>query len=80
MVVFLGENGDTDYEGLLGGLHKTIILKGACKAPQSQVLANRGYPLEDVIPFDSPNIVQTSEGFESEDIRLALVKLGIMKA
>ncbi|KAL5987628.1 putative protein serine/threonine kinase [Asimina triloba] len=80
MVVFLGENGDTDYEGLLGGLCKTIILKGACKAPQSQVLANRGYPLEDVIPFDSPNIVQISEGFGSEDIQLALVKLGIMKA
>ncbi|XP_058112059.1 probable sucrose-phosphate synthase 1 isoform X2 [Magnolia sinica] len=80
MVVFVGENGDTDYEGLLGGVHKTVILRGACKATQSLHLANRGYPLEDVVPFDSPNIVQTSEGCNSNDIQLALGKLGIMKA
>ncbi|KAI7994490.1 putative sucrose-phosphate synthase 1 [Camellia lanceoleosa] len=30
IVVFVGESGDTDYEGLIGGIHKTVILKGVC--------------------------------------------------
>ncbi|XP_076902220.1 putative sucrose-phosphate synthase 1 [Bidens hawaiensis] len=28
VVVFIGESGDTDYEGFLGGVHKSVILKG----------------------------------------------------
>ncbi|KAL0407625.1 UNVERIFIED_CONTAM: putative sucrose-phosphate synthase 1 [Sesamum radiatum] len=30
VVFFVGECGDSDYEALLGGLHKTVILKGQC--------------------------------------------------
>eukprot|EP00262_Sarcandra_glabra_P008117 TRINITY_DN2133_c0_g1_i1.p1 TRINITY_DN2133_c0_g1~~TRINITY_DN2133_c0_g1_i1.p1 ORF type:complete len:1060 (+),score=199.25 TRINITY_DN2133_c0_g1_i1:75-3254(+) len=79
MVVFVGECGDTDYEGLLAGVHKTIILKGVCKTMHSPLHADRGYPLEDVVPFDSPNIVQITEGFNSDDIQSALGNLGIIK-
>lgn len=78
MVVLVGESGDTDYELLFGGVHKTVILSGICRGTQSRLLAGRTYPLEDVVPFDSPNIVQTTEGYSSNDIQLALGKLGII--
>ncbi|KAG6769307.1 hypothetical protein POTOM_024931 [Populus tomentosa] len=61
MVVFAGECGDTDYEGLLGGLHKSVVLKGVCSSASNQLHANRSYPLTDVIPSESPNIVQAPE-------------------
>ncbi|GLT85307.1 hypothetical protein SLE2022_034990 [Rubroshorea leprosula] len=76
-VVFVGECGDTDYEGLLGGVHKTVILKGI-GINASKLHTNRSYPLEHVISYDSPNIVQ-SEGHTEEDIKASLGKLGIVK-
>ncbi|KAL5783438.1 hypothetical protein ACOSP7_008467 [Xanthoceras sorbifolium] len=80
MVVFVGECGDTDYEGLLGGMHKSVILKGVCSSAKNQVHANRSYPLSDVVPSDSPNIVQTPEAFTSSDVRNSLESLGLLKA
>lgn len=78
MVVFVGEYGDTDYEGLIGGVHKTVILKGiGCNA--SKLHANRSYPMEHVVPFSSPNVVQ-AEGCKIVDIRTALGKLGVLEA
>ncbi|XP_059431398.1 probable sucrose-phosphate synthase 1 [Corylus avellana] len=77
MVVFVGECGDTDYEGLLGGLHKSVILKGTCSSAINQLHANRSYPLSDVMPSDSPNIVQTTEECSSDEIRASLEKLGL---
>ena len=29
MYVFLGGKGDTDYEEMIGGMHKTLILRGS---------------------------------------------------
>lgn len=79
MVVVAGECGDTDYEGLLGGLHKSVVLKGVGSNAISQLHTNRNYPLSDVLAFDSPNIVQTTEGCDSDDIRAALEKLEVVK-
>lgn len=79
MVVFVGESGDTDYEGLLGGVHKTVILKGICSSSSNQIHANRSYPLSDVMPIDSPNIVQTPEDCTTCDIRSSLEQLGLLK-
>lgn len=79
MVVFVGECGDTDYEGLLGGLHKSVILKGVCGSASNQFHANRNYPLSDVMPLDNPNIVQTSQDCSSDDIRASLETLGVIK-
>ncbi|XP_062099348.1 probable sucrose-phosphate synthase 1 [Humulus lupulus] len=76
VVVFVGESGDTDYEGLIGGIHKTVILKGVGNG--SRILhANRSYPLEHVVTFDfdSPNVVETEVG----NIRTSLGKLGVLK-
>lgn len=79
MVVFVGESGDTDYEGLLGGIHKTIIMKGIALNTGNRLYANRSYPLSDVVPFDSPNIIETSENCTSSILRTALDQLGIFK-
>jgi sucrose-phosphate synthase len=77
MVVFAGECGDTDYEGLLCGLHKIVVFKGVCSSASNQLHANRSYPLTDVMPSESPNIVQAPE--ESSDIRSSLEQLGCLK-
>lgn len=77
VVAFVGECGDTDYEGLVGGVHKTVILKGVGSGSR-RLHANRNYPLEDVISLDSPNVVE-SESCNSIDIRTSLGKLGVLK-
>ncbi|XVE53595.1 hypothetical protein DITRI_Ditri03aG0014900 [Diplodiscus trichospermus] len=76
VIVFVGDCGDTDYEGLLGGVHKTVILKGIGNNAL-KLHSNRSYPLEHVLPFDSSNIVQ-AEGCCNEDIRASLRKLGVI--
>lgn len=78
MIVFVGESGDTDYEGLLGGVQKTVILKGAFNTAPSQVHSTRSYLLKDVVAFDSPNILQI-EGCGTNDVQSALKQLGILK-
>ncbi|XVE97398.1 hypothetical protein REPUB_Repub03eG0015900 [Reevesia pubescens] len=77
VIVFAGECGDTDYEGLLGGVHKTVILKGIGNSAL-KLHSNRSYPLEHVLPFDSPNIIQ-AECCTNEEIRSSLRKLGVIK-
>ncbi|XP_022731595.1 probable sucrose-phosphate synthase 1 isoform X3 [Durio zibethinus] len=72
MVVFVGDSGDTDYEGLLGGLHKSVILKGICSSASNLLHANRNYPLSHVMPVDSPNIVQTPQDCTSSNVRDSL--------
>ncbi|MED6205143.1 hypothetical protein PIB30_015265 [Stylosanthes scabra] len=78
MVVFVGECGDTDYEGLVGGVHKSVILKGVGSSAMSQVHNNRNYPLSDVMPFDSPNIVEAATGSSSADIQALIEKAGYL--
>ncbi|KAL8152638.1 hypothetical protein V2J09_010398, partial [Rumex salicifolius] len=73
MLVFVGECGDTDYEGLVGGVHKIVILKGVGKEAMSLLHGNRSYPLSHVVPSDSPNIVEVAEDGE---LRVALEKTG----
>lgn len=76
-MVFVGEQGDTDYEGLLGGVHKTVILKGVGGGIDEHH-AHRNYPLKDVVQFDSPNITQV-EGCNSNSVTASLEKLGVLK-
>ncbi|KAL0842930.1 hypothetical protein Bca101_016175 [Brassica carinata] len=75
MVVFVGDSGDTDYEGLLGGVHKTVILKGIANDLR-ELHGNRSYPMEDVTPLNSPNITEAEE-CGRDAIKVALEKLGI---
>lgn len=76
-VVVVGESGDTDYEGLFGGTHKTVVLKGVCGAAR-QLHTNRSYPLEHVIPTDSPNVVD-SEKCSYDSLIESLKKLSVFK-
>nr|BAP47500.1 sucrose phosphate synthase [Gentiana triflora] len=78
VVVFVGESGDTDYEQLLGGVHKSVILKGVCNEASSLLHANRNYPLSDVVAFDSPNLIQTNDDWSSSDLHASLEKLQVL--
>ncbi|KAH6794328.1 sucrose phosphate synthase 1F [Perilla frutescens var. hirtella] len=78
VVIFVGESGDTDYEGLLGGVHKSVVLSGVCSSASGQLHANRSYPLTDVIYSDNPNIVRTPEECSSSDLRASLEELGVL--
>ncbi|CAK7345312.1 unnamed protein product [Dovyalis caffra] len=75
IVVFVGECGDTDYEGLLGGMHKTVVLKGVRSNASNHFNFNRSYPLSDILSSKSPNIVQTPEQCTISDIRGSLQQL-----
>uniref|UniRef100_A0A803LH47 Sucrose-phosphate synthase n=1 Tax=Chenopodium quinoa TaxID=63459 RepID=A0A803LH47_CHEQI len=80
MVVFVGECGDTDYEGLLGGVHKSVIMKGVSNKAFKSLHANRNYPLTHVVSLDSPNIGEVGEGCSSSEIQSIVTKLGNSKA
>ncbi|KAJ9684940.1 hypothetical protein PVL29_017096 [Vitis rotundifolia] len=66
IVVFVWKRCDTNYEDLLVGLHKAIILRSFVK-----------YGREDTIPQDSPCIAFIEKGYEAQDIYAALLALGI---
>ncbi|KAG2578040.1 hypothetical protein PVAP13_6NG190500 [Panicum virgatum] len=78
MTVVVGESGDTDYESLLGGVHKTIILKGSFNAVPNQVHAARSYSLQDVVSFEKPGLASV-EGYGPDNLKSALQKFGILK-
>ncbi|MCO5548382.1 hypothetical protein L7F22_001839 [Adiantum nelumboides] len=75
MTVFVGETGDTDYEELIPGLHKTVILKEAVKEGSVSLLHNsQTYNKDDVLPSDSPYIVATEGEVTADAITSALKK------
>lgn len=58
MVVVVGETGDTDYEELLPGTHKTILIRGLVEGGSERKLrASGNYDRSDVAPADSPNTI-----------------------
>lgn len=76
IVVIVGESGDSDYEELLGGLHRTIILKGDFNIAANRIHTVRRYPLQDVVALDSSNIIE-AQGCTTEDIKSALRQIGV---
>ncbi|KAI5074307.1 hypothetical protein GOP47_0010268 [Adiantum capillus-veneris] len=76
VLVFVGERGDTDYEGLLSGTHRTMVLKGSVKLGSENLLRSTGsYQREDVVPIDSPRIVYTKNSYGPDEISSALAEL-----
>lgn len=72
MFVFVGEKGDTDYEDLLVGLHKIVILKGSVDYASEILLHSEdSFKRDDVVPQDSTNQV-IAQGYEAQDIATAL--------
>ncbi|KVH90258.1 Sucrose-phosphate synthase [Cynara cardunculus var. scolymus] len=76
-VVIVGDYGDTDYECLRGGIHKTLVIKDVCNESK-KLHNNRSYPLEHVITFDSPNVV-LADGCKKNQLSDAMEKLGTLK-
>ncbi|CAH1451889.1 unnamed protein product [Lactuca virosa] len=76
-VVIVGEYGDTDYECLRGGIHKTLVLKGVCNEAK-KLHINRSYPLEHVITCEGPNIIQVEECNKNQ-VNEAIMKVGVLK-
>jgi sucrose-phosphate synthase len=77
LVVFMGEKGNTDYDDLLAGLHKTIIVKGSVDFGSENLLRREdGFKREDAVPEESPNIT-SSENCEAHNIKAAVQALGI---
>lgn len=74
MFVFVGEAGDNDYEELLSGAHKTIIVKGCVEGSGSDRLlrGSGSYYKEDMVPSDSSNIVSADLSGVSEALQTLL--------
>ncbi|KAI4318256.1 hypothetical protein L6164_026045 [Bauhinia variegata] len=79
VVVFVGERGDTDYEELLAGIQKTLILKGAVEYGSDRLLHSEdSFQREDVFSQDSPNILHAEKSYEDCDISAILEHLGVL--
>ncbi|XP_071705969.1 probable sucrose-phosphate synthase 2 [Rutidosis leptorrhynchoides] len=75
MYLVLGETGDTDYEELISGTHKTLIFKGVVKKGSEELLRTTGsYLKEDIVPGESPLVAHVSKT-NAEEIASALTKL-----
>nr|O04933.1 RecName: Full=Probable sucrose-phosphate synthase 2; AltName: Full=UDP-glucose-fructose-phosphate glucosyltransferase 2 [Craterostigma plantagineum]CAA72491.1 sucrose-phosphate synthase [Craterostigma plantagineum] len=69
MYVILGETGDTDYEELISGTHKTLIMRGVVEKGSEELLRTAGsYLRDDVIPQDTPLIAYADKGAKAEHI------------
>lgn len=76
VVVFVGEKGDTDYEDLLTGVHKTLVLKGAVMYGSEELLHGEESSVrEDIDPQHSCSITYVEESYEAQDISEALKDL-----
>ncbi|KAF8723670.1 hypothetical protein HU200_021631 [Digitaria exilis] len=78
MTVVVGESGDTDYEGLLGGVHKTIILKGSFNVVPNQVHTARSYSFQDVVSLEKPGVTSV-EGYGPDNLQSALQQFGVLR-
>lgn len=75
MYVILGETGDTDYEEMISGTHKTIIMKGVVSKGSEELLRGTGsYQRDDIVPNESSLIAYINETTE-ENIANALKQL-----
>ncbi|XP_075516423.1 LOW QUALITY PROTEIN: putative sucrose-phosphate synthase 2 [Primulina tabacum] len=75
MFVILGETGDTDYEELIAGTHKTLIMKGVVEKGSEELLRSAGaYLRDDIVPVDSPLITYISGGAKAEEVAKALTQ------
>ncbi|KAG6731180.1 hypothetical protein I3842_01G116700 [Carya illinoinensis] len=73
MYVILGESGDTDYEELISGTHKTIIMRDVVAKGSEELLRTSGsYHRDDIVPSESPLITTISGKGKSDELANAL--------
>ncbi|KVI00307.1 Sucrose-phosphate synthase [Cynara cardunculus var. scolymus] len=76
--VILGETGDTDYEELISGTHKTLIMKGSVKKGSEELLRTSGsYLKDDIVPGESPLIAYVNTPPKAQEIANALNKVSV---
>lgn len=69
MCVILGETGDTDYEEMISGTHKTLVMKDVVGKGSEELLRTSGsYLRDDIVPGDSPLIAYLKGGATAEEI------------
>ncbi|KAE9614832.1 hypothetical protein Lal_00036052 [Lupinus albus] len=67
MYVILGESGDTDYEEMISGTHKTIIMKGVVSKGSEELLRSPGsYQRDDIVPNESHLVISISDTTEDK--------------
>lgn len=71
MFVILGESGDTDYEELISGAHKTLIMKGVVEKGSEELLRTTNLR-DDIVPSESPLIVHVNADAKVDEITNAL--------
>ncbi|KAK4482582.1 hypothetical protein RD792_009745 [Penstemon davidsonii] len=73
MYVILGETGDTDYEELIAGTHKTMIMKGVVEKGSEELLRTAGsYLRDDIVPGESPFVAYTTGEATAQEIAKTL--------
>ncbi|KAL2499384.1 putative sucrose-phosphate synthase 4 [Abeliophyllum distichum] len=78
IIVFVGERGDTDFESLLGGLYKTVILRDSVEYGSEMLVHSEDtYKKNDMASQDCTNIVR-AKGFEAHEISKVLGSVRIM--
>lgn len=76
MYVILGETGDTDYEELISGTHKTLIMKEMVNNGSEELLRTSGsYVKDDIVPGGSPLVAYTNSDAKAEEISKILKEL-----
>lgn len=76
MYVILGESGDTDYEELISGTHKTIIMRDVVAKGSEELLRTSGsYHRDDIVPSESPLICTISGKGKSDELANALTQV-----
>lgn len=75
MHVILGETGDTDYEELIAGTHRTLIMKNVVDKGSEDLLRTTGsYLRDDIVPTESPLISHLNGQATAEEIANALTQ------
>lgn len=73
MNVILGESGDTDYEELISGTHKTIIMRDVVAKDSEELLRTSGsYQRDDIVPGESPLVTYVSGKAATDELADAL--------
>ena len=78
MYVFLGEVGDTDYEEMISGTHKTIVMKGVWNKGSEELLRTSGsYARDDIVPGESPLVAFVNGDANAEEIASAIKQVSL---
>ncbi|CAI0436835.1 unnamed protein product [Linum tenue] len=70
MFVILGETGDTDYQEMISGAHKTIVMKNVVKKGSEELM--RSEIRDDMVPKDSPLVAFINGEATPDEIASAL--------